>query len=270
MTHIEARGLSIEFPLYHHNARSLKKRLLGGRAGRLAEADNRIVVAALREITFRIDRGERVALIGPNGAGKSTLLRSLAGIYTPVAGRLVLEGEIGSLIDPSAGMDHLLTGRENIILRSLYAGMTEAEARERAGRIADFSGLGDFIDVPIRGYSSGMLIRLGFALATAMTPDILLMDEWFLAGDADFMLRAEERLAQLVTDSEILVVATHDMNIVRKWCTRCIKLEGGRIVADGPVEDLLPRVADKDHARAVRPQEDVAQELTAGGLAQGA
>lgn len=240
MAYIEARGLGIEFPLYHHNARSLKKRLLSGRSGRLTETENRVVVAALRDINFRIDSGERVALIGPNGAGKSTLLRTLAGIYTPVAGRLVLEGRIGSLIDPSAGMDPLLTGRENIILRCLYTGLTESEARGRADQIAEFAGLGEFIDVPIRGYSSGMNVRLGFALATAMTPDILLMDEWFLAGDADFMVRAEERLARLVTDSEILVLASHSVSILRKWCTRAIKLEGGRIVQDGPVMEVLP------------------------------
>lgn len=235
MTYIEAKDLCIEFPLYHHNARSLKQRLLAGRSSRLATADNRVVVAALRDLNLRIDSGERVALVGPNGAGKSTLLRCLAGIYLPVAGRLTIEGETGALIDPSAGMDPLLTGRENIILRCLYRGMTEAQARNRAGQIADFAGLGEFIDVPVRGYSSGMHVRLGFAMATSMAPDILLMDEWFLAGDEDFMERAEERLAQLVTRSEILVIATHNMAIVQKWCTRMIRMEGGRIVSDSPI-----------------------------------
>jgi lipopolysaccharide transport system ATP-binding protein len=246
MTHIEAEGLAIEFPLYHHNARSLKKQLLAGGAARLsaarlrADAESRVVVAALRDLSFRIGRGERVALVGPNGAGKSTLLRAMAGIYEPVAGRLTIEGEIGSLIDPLAGMDGLLTGRENIVLRGLYRGMSEAAATRLAREIVAFAGLGEFIDLPIRGYSSGMGIRLGFALATAMTPDILLMDEWFLAGDADFMARAEQRLAHLVTESEILVIATHDMNIVRQWCTRVIRLKGGRIVEDGPVAELPP------------------------------
>lgn len=242
MTHIEAAGLAIEFPLYHHSARSLKKRLLSG-GGRLHAEAGRISVAALRGLSFRIGRGERVALVGPNGAGKSTLLRTLAGIYEPVAGRLAVEGEIGSLIDPLAGMDGLLTGRENIVLRGLYRGMTEAAAARLATEIVDFAGLGAFIDLPVRGYSSGMSVRLGFALATAMAPDILLMDEWFLAGDADFLARAEERLARLVTESEILVLATHDMGIVRQWCTRVIRLDGGAIVEDGPVAELLPASA---------------------------
>lgn len=240
MARIEARGLSVEFPLYHHNARSLKKRILASASGRLKSDDeNRVVVAALRELNLTIGRGERVALIGPNGAGKSTLLRVLAGIYEPVAGSLLIEGQIGSLIDPGAGMDSLLTGRENIILRCLYRGLTEKQGHALADSIGEFSGLGDFLDVPIRGYSAGMNIRLAFALATAMTPDILLMDEWFLAGDADFMIRAEERLAQLVTDAEILLLATHDMNIIRKWCTRVLRLEGGRVLEDGPVEQVL-------------------------------
>lgn len=240
MARIEAADLSVEFPLYHHNARSLKKRILASASGRLKSDDeNRVVVAALRELNLTIGQGERVALIGPNGAGKSTLLRVMAGIYEPVAGRLLIEGQIGSLIDPAAGMDSLLTGRENIVLRCLYRGLTEKQGIALAESISEFSGLGEFLDVPIRGYSAGMNIRLAFALATAMTPDILLMDEWFLAGDADFMLRAEARLAQLVTDAEILVLATHDMNIIRKWCTRVIRLSGGRIVEDGPVEKVL-------------------------------
>jgi lipopolysaccharide transport system ATP-binding protein len=240
MATIDAAGLAIEFPLYHHNARSLKQRIFASSGLRLKQdSDNRVVVAALRDLTFTIGKGDRVALIGPNGAGKTTLLRTIAGVYEPVAGKLRVEGEIGSLIDPAAGMDPLLTGRENVVLRALFRGMTEAEGRTLADEVASFAGLGEFLDVPIRGYSAGMNIRLAFAMATAMTPDILLMDEWFLAGDADFMKRAEERLAQLVTGADILMIATHDMTVVRKWCTRAIQLQGGRIIADGPVEDVL-------------------------------
>ncbi|MBW6399882.1 ABC transporter ATP-binding protein [Roseomonas sp. HJA6] len=240
MASIDATGLAIEFPLYHHNARSLKQRILASSGLRLKkDEDNRIVVAALRDLTFTIGRGERVALVGPNGAGKTTLLRTIAGVYEPVAGRLRVEGEIGSLIDPAAGMDQLLTGRENVVLRALFRGMSEAEGRALAEEVAGFAGLGDFLDVPIRGYSAGMNVRLAFAMATAMTPDILLMDEWFLAGDADFMRKAEERLTQLVTGAEILMIATHDMHVVRKWCTRAIRLEGGRITADGTVDEVI-------------------------------
>ncbi|MBR0672670.1 ABC transporter ATP-binding protein [Neoroseomonas soli] len=240
MATIEASGLAIEFPLYHHNARSLKQRILSSSRLRLRkDEDNRIVVAALRDLTFTIGSGERVALVGPNGAGKTTLLRTVAGIYEPVAGRLRVSGEIGSLIDPAAGMDNLLTGRENVVLRALYRGMTEAEGHALAEDVAGFAGLGDFLDMPIRGYSAGMNVRLAFAMATALTPEILLMDEWFLAGDAEFMVKAEERLSRMVTDAEILVIATHDTTIVRKWCTRAIRLEGGRITADGTPDEVL-------------------------------
>jgi lipopolysaccharide transport system ATP-binding protein len=240
MPHIEADRLSIEFPLYHVGARSLKKRLMARAAIRLKEdASHRIVVAALRELSFRIEPGERVALVGGNGAGKTTLLRTLAGIYEPVAGRLEVEGRIGSLIDPAAGMDLESTGRENIILRGLFLGLNEAECQRMAEEAGQFSGLGEFLDVPVRTYSAGMSVRLSFAAATLMAPEILLMDEWFLAGDADFIARATERLETLVVGADILVLATHNMSIVRKWCTRAIRLDGGRIVADGPVDEIV-------------------------------
>lgn len=240
MARIAAEGLTIEFPLYHAGARSLKKRVLAATPLRLRTDDaNRIVVSALRDLSFGIEHGERVALVGPNGAGKTTLLRALAGIYEPVAGRLLVEGMIGSLIDPSAGMDPDSTGRENIRLNGLYRGMTEKQIATLSDEIIDFAGLGEFIDVPIRTYSAGMGVRLSFALATAMDPQVLLMDEWLLAGDADFLERAKTRLERVVTNAEILVIATHDMKIVRTWCTRAIHLEGGRITADGDLETVL-------------------------------
>jgi lipopolysaccharide transport system ATP-binding protein len=240
MPHIEARNLTIEFPLYHLAARSLKKRVLARAPIRLREDEShRIVVSALRDLSFRIAPGERVALIGGNGAGKTTLLRTLGGIYEPVAGRLEVQGSIGSLIDPNAGMDQDATGRENIVLRGLFLGLNEAECQRMADEAGRFSGLGEFLDVPVRTYSAGMSVRLSFAAATLMSPEILLMDEWFLAGDADFMAKANERLERLVAGADILVLATHDMGIVRQWCTRAIRLKGGRVEADGPVEEVL-------------------------------
>ncbi|WP_203071796.1 ABC transporter ATP-binding protein [Falsiroseomonas ponticola] len=238
MALIEASGLCLDFPFYHLGARSLKKRLLRG--ARLHTDDsNRVVVTALRNLGFRITTGERVALVGPNGAGKTTLLRTLAGVYEPVQGRLCVEGQIGALIDVAAGMDADSTGRENVTLRGLYRGLSDAECAALVEEVAAFSGLGDFFDVPIRTYSAGMGVRLAFALATAMQPQVLLMDEWFLAGDAAFMAKAEERLARLVGGADILVIATHDFGVVRRWCTRAIRLEGGVIVADGPAEEIL-------------------------------
>ncbi|MDI3305727.1 MAG: ATP-binding cassette domain-containing protein [Acetobacteraceae bacterium] len=244
MPHILAEGLAIEFPLYHVGARSLKKRLLSKTPLRLRQDEsNRVVVSALRDLSFGIGRGERVALVGHNGAGKTTLLRTLAGVYEPVAGRLEVQGSVGTLIDPAAGMDQDSTGRENIRLRALFRGLPDAEAEEMAEEVGRFSGLGEFLDVPVRTYSAGMQVRLSFGMATIMAPEVLLMDEWFLAGDAEFMARAQERLERLVSDADILVLATHNMEIVRAWCTRVIRLNAGRIVADGPVAEVLEEAA---------------------------
>jgi len=238
--HIRAEDVAIEFPLYHVGARSLKKRLLARTPLRLKQDDsNRIVVAALRGLSFAIERGDRVALVGGNGAGKTTLLRTLAGIYEPVGGRLEVAGSVGSLIDPAAGMEQVSTGRENILLRALYRGLDDAEAAEMAEEVGRFSGLGEFLDVPVRTYSAGMQVRLSFAMATVIAPEILLMDEWLLAGDADFMQRAQERLGRLVEGADILVLATHNTGVAREWCNRAIRLEAGRIVADGPVDEVL-------------------------------
>jgi lipopolysaccharide transport system ATP-binding protein len=243
MARICAEGLRIEFPLYHLGARSMKKRLLGSASRRVkADAHNRVVISALSDLSFTIESGERVALVGHNGAGKTTLLRSLAGIYEPVGGRLTIEGEIGTLIDPAAGMDILSTGRENIRLRGLYRGLNAEQIAALEAEAAEFSGLGEFLDVPIHGYSAGMSIRLAFAVATASQPQILLMDEWFNTGDAEFLAKAEKKLEQLITASEILVIATHDMDVVKRWCNRVITLEAGRIVADGGVN--APHVKD--------------------------
>ncbi len=244
MPHILAEGLAIEFPLYHVGARSLKKRLLAKTPLRLRQDEsNRVVVSALRDLSFGIGRGERVALVGHNGAGKTTLLRTLAGVYEPVAGRLEVQGSIGTLIDPAAGMDQDSTGRENIMLRALFRGLSDAEGQAMAEEVGRFSGLGEFLDVPVRTYSAGMQVRLSFAMATVMAPEVLLMDEWFLAGDAEFMARAQERLERLVSDADILVLATHNMEVVRDWCTRAIRLDAGRIVADGPVAAVLEEAA---------------------------
>ena len=240
MPHILAEAVSIEFPLYHIGARSLKKRILANSPLRLRQDEaSRIVVSALRDLDFHIKAGERVALVGHNGAGKTTLLRTLAGVYEPVAGRLEVAGTIGALIDPSAGMDPNATGRENIILRGLFRGLDESQSAELAEEVGAFSGLAEFLDVPVRTYSAGMSVRLSFAMATVMDPEVLLMDEWFLAGDADFMERAKAKLEGLVTKAEVLVLATHDMSIVREWCTRAIRLDAGRIVADGTVAEVL-------------------------------
>jgi lipopolysaccharide transport system ATP-binding protein len=241
MAHIHAEDLSVCFPVYHLGAHSLKKRLLGRAAGRLAVERGHVAVQALVGVRLTIASGERVALLGPNGAGKTTLLRTLSGIYEPAAGRLEVAGEIGSLIDPAAGMEPLSTGRENIRLRGLYRGLAGESLAALEREAAALAGLGDFLDLPVGGYSTGMQLRLAFAIATSIRPQILLMDEWISTGDAAFRARAQARLESLVRSAEILVLATHDEEIARRWCTRGIRLEGGRVVEDGPIVSLLGR-----------------------------
>jgi lipopolysaccharide transport system ATP-binding protein len=237
---IEAEGLSVSFPLYHGNARSLKRAVLGTVSGRMAaDTKRRVVVEALREVSFSLRGGDRLGLIGGNGAGKTTLLRTLAGIYEPQAGRVRVHGSLNALLDPNLGMNVDLTGRENIMLRGLYNGLNRNAIRRLEQDVANFAELDEFLDLPVRTYSSGMVVRLGFALATAIRPQVLLMDEWFLAGDAEFMERAQVRLEDMVRGADILVLSTHSAEVVLNWCTRVIWLDKGRVRADGPAEQVL-------------------------------
>jgi lipopolysaccharide transport system ATP-binding protein len=237
---VSIEGVSVSFPLYHGNARSLKKLMFAAASGRLGQdRQRRIVVEALRNISFSLRGGDRLGLIGSNGAGKTTLLRTLAGIYEPVTGHVRVQGSLNALLDPTLGMNLDLTGRENIMLRGLYNGMPRAAVEQLEEDVTAFAGLNDFIDLPVRIYSSGMVVRLGFALATAIRPQILLMDEWLLAGDAQFLGRAKHRLETMVRGAEILVLSTHDSAIVRTWCSRVLWLDEGRIRADGPPDDVL-------------------------------
>ena len=197
------------------------------------------MVQALRDISFTLTSGDRLGLIGGNGAGKTTLLRTLAGIFEPVVGRLRIQGSLNALLDPQLGMNQGLTGRENIRLRGQYSGLPNSMLRRLEEDVAEFAELGDFLELPVRIYSSGMVVRLAFALATAIRPQILLMDEWFLAGDASFLERARMRLEDMVRGAEILVLSTHLEGAVRDWCTRALWLEHGTIKADGPAIEVL-------------------------------
>ncbi len=243
---IEVAGVSVFFPLYHANARSLKKTVFAAASGRLGRDNSqRVVVQALRDVSFSLRAGDRLGLIGTNGAGKTTLLRTLAGIYEPVSGALRVRGAVNTLLDPQLGMNPDLTGRENIALRGLYNGLRRSEIARLEEDVHEFAGLADFMDLPMRIYSSGMIVRLGFALATAIRPQILLMDEWFMAGDAAFLEKARRRLEDMVRGAEILVLSSHQLDIVSEWCTRVIWLDQGRIRDDGPPEDVLVRYLGK-------------------------
>ncbi|MCQ8279366.1 ABC transporter ATP-binding protein [Acetobacteraceae bacterium KSS8] len=240
-TGVEVSDLSVTFPLYHGSARTLRRTLAKMRSTRFEQdQQQRMVVQALRSISFSLKPGDRLGLVGGNGAGKTTLLRALAGIYEPVGGRVTIRGEINALLDTNLGMNLELTGRENIGLRGLHAGLSPRRIRDIEEDVQGFAELGSFLDMPVRTYSSGMVIRLGFALATSIRPRVLLMDEWFLAGDAIFMNKAQDRLENLVRQAEILVISTHLLKVVESWCTRVIWLDHGMIRMQGTPEEVLP------------------------------
>jgi lipopolysaccharide transport system ATP-binding protein len=237
MAHISAEGVCVEFPIWNPARRSLKNAVLrattGGRLAR--ETSTRVVIQALNELSFEFSRGDRVGLVGHNGSGKTTLLRVLTGIYEPVRGRLAVTGRVSSLLDLSLGMDHEATGYENIMLRGVLMGLSPSAIDDRVDEIAEFSELGDYLSMPIRTYSSGMLLRLAFAVSTSIAPEILLLDEWLSVGDAEFRAKAERRLLELIESSAIVVLASHDVNLIRRFCSRTLRLEHGRIVSEEPV-----------------------------------
>lgn len=232
---------SIEFPIYSAHGRSLKRSILqlttGGRIG--LDRRDRAVITALNDVSFAAEHGERVGIIGHNGAGKSTLLRAIAGVYEPPRGKISVCGKVGSLIDLTLGMDMEATGYENIRIRSLLLGLPRNKIIEYADEIARVTELGEFLSMPIRTYSSGMLLRLAFAISTSVAPDILLMDEWIGVGDASFLKKAHDRLLGLVGRTGILFLASHSSALIMDNCTRAIWLEKGEMRADGLPAEVL-------------------------------
>ncbi|WP_420407933.1 ABC transporter ATP-binding protein [Hoeflea sp.] len=241
MAKLKLDHVTIEFPLLHEGHRSLKKafvnRSTGGRILKDAEAPS--VVRALSDVSLELQPGDRVGLIGPNGAGKTTLLRAMAGIYEPMSGSVEIEGKVATLFDISAGMSPGMTGWENIELRGLFMGLTRREVADLADEVEEFCGLGDFLNMPVRSYSSGMHLRLAFAVATSIKADILLMDEWVLAGDAAFTTKASERLEKMVTGAKILVLASHNEHIISQWCNKAAFLQSGEVKFFGEVNAAI-------------------------------
>lgn len=241
-THIDFRNVSLEYPVYSHASSKLSRRLINAATGGHLDRSEqgRLTVQALKDLTIRLDVGDRVGLIGHNGSGKSTLLKLLGGIYQPTSGVVTREGIVGSLLDISLGMSPDATGRENIYLRGVLQGMSRSEITRLIPGIIEFSELGDFIELPMRTYSSGMLLRLAFSVSTVLSPDILLMDEWLAVGDEDFQVRAEQRLHEVVSRTAILVIASHSANLIKGQCNRVLYLDHGHLVADGPPDEVLP------------------------------
>ena len=233
MAHIAFEHVNIDFPIYNAKNRSLKNKVMqAATGGKVSFGAEGTVIRSLEDVSFEIKEGERVGLIGHNGAGKSTLLRALSNVYAPTSGSATIDGEIGSLVDIGLGIDGEATGRENIFIRGALLGLRRKEIERQFDEIVEFSELGEFINMPVRTYSSGMHLRLAFAVATIIRPEILLMDEWLSVGDAAFNEKAERRLNDLVQSSRILVIASHSRELIERTCNRAMWFEHGRLKMD--------------------------------------
>lgn len=240
MAGINFENVTVDFPVFSSSSRSIKNKLLRVAVGGKINIDENgvSVVRALDGLSFNINDGERVAILGPNGAGKSSLLRVLNGVYEPTVGEVNVVGNIGSLIDISLGIDIEASGLENIYVRGRLLGMSSDQIQQKIPEIIEFSELGEFIEMPVRTYSSGMQMRLAFAVSTTARSNILLMDEWLSVGDENFKNKAEVRMKEVVNSSDIVVIATHSKELILNSCSRAIWLEQGKINMDGNVTEV--------------------------------
>lgn len=240
---ISLENVSVDIPVFNSQGRSLKKTVMGiATGGKIGLTESgKTVIRSLNSINLNIFPHERVGLVGHNGAGKSTLLRVLGRVYTPSSGKAIIKGKIGSLIDISLGIDGEATGIENIFLRAALLGIPKKDVETALPEIIDFTQLGGFIEMPVRTYSTGMHMRLAFAVSTMISPDILLMDEWLSVGDGAFQKKAENRLNSLIERSNVLVIASHSRVLIEKCCTRVIWLEHGKIKMDGTPQEVCQR-----------------------------
>lgn len=243
MAIVELNKVTVDFPVFNVNSRSFKNNFLrlatGGRVSK--NANEHVMVRSLENISISLKHGDRVGLIGHNGAGKSTLLRLLAGIYEPTFGDIYLEGKVSTLLNIMQGIEGEFTGYENIQIRGVTLGLSTQEIKNQMREITEFTGLGDYLHMPVRTYSSGMMVRLAFAISTSICPDILLIDEVFGAGDSDFMVRAYDKMLNLLKQSSIVVLASHDNNLIKEFCNKAILLNSGQLEYFGSVRDAFSR-----------------------------
>lgn len=236
MVQIELNNVDVDFKVGASVRATLKSAIADLIHGRAHEWTK--TVHALRSVSFRVETGERVGLIGPNGAGKSTVLKVLAGIYPPQRGRVTVKGHLVPLFEFVTGFEMNDSGWDNIRIRALLLGMPWKEIERKVCDIGRFTGLGEFLDYPVRTYSSGMLLRLAFAVSTAVRPEILLLDEVMAAGDAAFRETARARMNDMMQEASIVMFATHDLGTLPDFCQRTIWLDHGRVRADGPTQKV--------------------------------
>ncbi|MBA2654120.1 MAG: ABC transporter ATP-binding protein [Gammaproteobacteria bacterium] len=242
MSEIILENVTLRYPIYGASTRSFKHTLVNiATGGQFTKNNKKVEVKALDKISFALNKGDKLGLIGHNGAGKSTLLRTLAGIYEPQEGGIHVKGEISSLLDLHVGMQFESSGYENIRVRGLIMGMSKKETKKTIQDIEQFTELGDFLSIPVKTYSSGMIMRLAFGMSTSFTPDILLIDEVIGTGDANFMKQAHNRLDHFIAKSNILVLSSHSSEIIQRFCNKVLWLEHGTIKDFGATQEILAK-----------------------------
>jgi len=241
---IQLDRVSVKFRIYHNPNPSLKDAAVNWLTGNKKLNDYRDFFA-LHEITVKIDPGDRVGFIGLNGAGKSTLLKTISGIYKPHQGKISVVGRITPLMELGAGFDPEQSGRKNIFLNGALLGFSPSEMLKKEKEIAEFSELNDFLDLPVKYYSSGMYGRLAFSIAAMTEPEILMIDEVFATGDGHFVEKSTQRIQQMVEKSSILIVVSHDINQIRRLCNRVIHLDQGNVIGDGEPESIIEQYKQK-------------------------
>jgi ABC-2 type transport system ATP-binding protein len=258
---IEVRSLGVRY-----NLRLTRRNTLRQSFRNLPQRGGERHFWALRDVSFRVDRGESLAVVGPNGAGKSTLLQVLAGIIEPTEGAIAVDGRVSSLLMLGAGFDPDLSGRDNIALAGAFMGIDHADMQARTPGIVALADIGQFIDAPIKTYSSGMSARLGFSIATAVDPDVLLLDEVLSTGDATFRAKSQERVIQLMGAAHAIVLVTHDMHWAVEFCNRAVLLEHGSIVAAGTPQDVAAQHEARSALRRAGVTPEVLRPLIEPGL----
>jgi ABC-2 type transport system ATP-binding protein len=246
MVGIDVWNAYVDFPIFDAKTRSLKKQVLGKVGGKIGTEARVPIIEALHDVTLSLKEGDRVGLVGHNGAGKSTLLRLVSGIYEPTRGSSRVVGKVAPVFDLGIGMDPEISGYENIIIRGLFLGMTRKQMDARVDDIAEFTELGDYLQMPLRTYSTGMRVRLALGVVTSIDPEILILDEGIGAVDAAFLDKARDRLVDLVKRSGLLVFASHSDDLLFELCNSAIWMDEGHMRMQGSLRDVLTAYKGKD------------------------
>jgi ABC-type polysaccharide/polyol phosphate transport system ATPase subunit len=247
MPHVLVENVSVKFRVYHDHSPSIKDKFAN--ILRRKSYGGYSDFWAVNDVSLEIREGDRVGIIGHNGAGKSTLLKSLCRVYEPTKGKIITEGRIAPLLEIGAGFHPEFTGRENIYLNGAILGYTKDELLKLEREIIDFAELSEFIEMPVKYYSTGMYMRLAFSLATAISPEIIILDEIFAGGDAAFIQKAKKRMHDLIDSSDIMIMVSHDHHLVRSLCNRVIWIDHGKMVADGDPETIINEYLSQSSVR---------------------